>query len=278
MKGLLKADFRRVFKDKLLLVMGILAVAFAAVMPLLYAALFSGTGLDEGDLGAELIGGMVSGKTLFFSSFSLGNNLGLIAPVLLAIVLWKDFSFGTIRNKIIAGKSRVSIYFSLLITCATVLIAVILLHAFLTLGLSLIFFDYQPDPFTLQDLGYFLASLALDLLVLLFVAALICWLCASAKNVGLVIVLYVAISIALVMIGSILQVVLGIWDLVDGNEAWGRVLTFLYRINVGTAVSHIGAGSSYSGKDILYLTLSPAFGIAGLTGLGLLKFRKKDLK
>ena len=112
MSGLLKADFRRVFKDKLLIVMGILAVVFAAITPVLYAIIFSGLGSAD-EMTMDILSMYISGKAQFFSSFSLGNNLGLIAPVLLAIVLYKDFSYGTIRNKIIAGKSRTSIYLSL---------------------------------------------------------------------------------------------------------------------------------------------------------------------
>ena len=115
MKNLLKAEFKRVFMDKLLIVMGILAVAFAAVTPLLYALLFSEMGMAD----EPMLASFISSKAQFFGSFSLGNNLGLIAPVLLAIALCKDFSFGTIRNKVIAGKSRTAIFLSLFITCAT---------------------------------------------------------------------------------------------------------------------------------------------------------------
>lgn len=278
MKGLLKADFRRVRKDKLLPILGILAVAFAVFLPLLYAVVFSGAGFELDDMTAAMISGLVSGKGLFFNAFSMGNNLGLIVPVLLAIILCKDFSYGTIRNKIIAGKSRSAIYLSLLVTCAVVLVAVILLHAFLTLGVSLLFFDYQPTPFTIRDLWYFLESLAFELLVLLFMAAMLSWLCASMKNLGLVIVLYVAITLASVMIGGILPIVLGVLEFTEDNNMLIRLLTFFNRINVGSAVSFIGTGTQYSTKDVLYLTVPPLLGILGFTGMGLLTFRKKDLK
>ena len=102
MRSLLKADFKRVLKDKLLLVMGILAVVFAAFTPLLYAVMFSSMEMVDD----PMVSSLISGKMQFFASFSMGNNLGLIAPVLLGIALCKDFSFGTVRNKIIAGKSR----------------------------------------------------------------------------------------------------------------------------------------------------------------------------
>lgn len=278
MTGLLKADFRRVFRDKLLLIMGILAVAFALITPLLYAVLFSGNEAMSDPMVEQMLSGYISAKNQFFGSFSIGNNLGLIAPVLLAIVLRKDFSFGTIRNKIISGKSRSAIYLSLFTTCSVVLIGVMLLHAFVTLGISLIFFDYQAAPFTLSDFWYFLESLAFDLLTLLFVSALLSWLCASMKNVGLVIVLYVAIAFFLVMAGSIIQVVITILQELDRNESTISVLRFINRINVGNAAAHIGTGTSYSLEDVLYLTVPSIAGILGFTGLGLWRFNKKDLK
>ena len=274
MKGLLKADFKRVFKDKLLIVMAILAVVFALITPLLYALLFSGT--DE--MVSGMVSGLVSAKANFFSSFSVGNNLGLIAPVLLAIALCKDFSYGTVRNKIIAGKSRSAIFLSLFITCSVIFVAVMLLHAFVTLGVSLIFFDYQQGDFTVSDFWYFMESLALDILTLLFVAAMLSWLCACMKNVGLVIVLYIAISFVLVLAGSIMQMVAMVMETVGGNEKTISVLKFLDRINVGSAVTYIGTGTKYTLEDILYLTLPSTVGLLGFLGLGLWRFNRKDLK
>lgn len=274
MGSLLYADFRRVLKDKLLLVMAILAVVFALITPLLYVAITFST--DE--VVEELIFGLVSAKSQFFASFSMSNNLGLIAPVLLAIALCKDFSFGTVRNKIISGKSRTAIFMSLFVTCSAVLIAVMMLNAFITLGVSLIFFDYQPTPFTLKDYWYFLTSLGFELLVLLYISAMLSWLCVSMKNVGLVIVLYIAFSFALTLVGGILQVVLPILEIIGGKESLVSVLRFLDRINIGTASMYIGTGTEYTLKDILYLTVPAIAGILGFLGLGIWKFNKKDLK
>ena len=274
MKNLLRADFKRVFKDKLLLVLGILAVVFALITPLLYVAIFSVMTAEE----AEMMGTLISAKAQFFGSFSLGNNLGLIAPVLLAIALCKDFSFGTIRNKVIAGKSRSAIFFSLFVTCSVVLIGVMLLHAFVTLGVSLVFFDYQPTAFVLADLWYFLMSLGFEILVLLWVSALLSCLCATMKNVGLVIVLYIAVAFLLVIAASIVQVAIPILESVGGNETVLHILRFVDRVNVGNASMYIGVGTAYTVEDVLYLTVPASLGILAFVGLGLWRFNKKDLK
>ena len=260
--------------------MCIIAAVFAIITPVLYIIILSVSGGSEIEeyLAMEMLGSVFSAKTQFFSAFSIGNNFGLIAPVLLAIVLCKDFSFGTIRNKIIAGKKRSSIFMSLFITCSTVFVGIMLFHSFFTLGVSLIFFDYQSTAFTLGDLRYFLVSLLFEILVLLFISALLSYLCANMKNVGLAIVLYVAISFALVMIGSVVQVALAAIMPINVNETVSAVLEFIDKINIGTASSRIGVGNTYSFEDVLYNTLPSVIGIAGFLGLGILKFKKKDLK
>lgn len=274
MTNLLKADFRRVLKDKLLLVMGILAVVFAVITPLLYVLIFGGSGLADD----PMISAMVSAKTQFFGSFSIGNNMGLIAPVLLTIVLCKDFSFGTVRNKVIAGKSRTSIFMSLFVVCFVVLLAVMLIHAFITLAVCLLFFDYQPTAFTVSDFWYFLESLGFAFLTILFVAALLSSLCASMKNVGLAIVSYVAISFGLTMFASILQMVLPLLETMEGNELLVKILNILNRVNVGGSISYIGTGTEYTVEDVMYLVFSPLVGTALLATLGAFRFNKRDLK
>lgn len=274
MGNLLKADFRRVFKDKLVLVLGILAVVFALFTPLLYVLIVAATG----ELGDAVISGLVTAKTQFFSSFAVTNNLGVIAPVLLAIALWKDFSYGTVRNKIIAGKSRASIFLSMFITCGTALIAVILLHALITLGVSLIFFDYQQKAFAAADLLYLLESIFYELLVLLFVASVLSWLCAAMKNIGLVIVLYIAFTFLLAIVASICQLGITVLEFVEDSESIISALQFIDRINIGNAGRYIGAGDSYTLEDRLFLTIPAITGILMCTSLGLVSFNKKDLK
>ncbi len=273
MVELLKVDFKRVYKDKLILVMGILAVVFALLIPLLYAALLSS---DE-VAGNPLFSFQMYGKNIFFTSFSMSNNLGLIAPVLLSIILCKDFSFGTVRNKIIAGKSRTKIFMSMFIVSTVTIIAVMLFQGFLTLGTSLLFFDYQPTPFEFSDLFYFFASLGLEIVVLCFTGAMIAWLVATMKNVGLVIVLCVAISFGLSLIYSVIATILSYLEMSGGDETTIEILRFISRINVAGMFSEIGS-KEYSLSDILYILIPSLIGIFGFVGLGLLKFNKKDLK
>ena len=150
MLNLLKADLKRAVKDKLFFVLLIIAGVFALTTPLINRALFLLIDI-EGEEGIEMLGLEINAKTIFFSSFSPSNNFGLILPIMVAIILCKDFSQGTMRNKIICGNSRASIYFSLLATCIILMCAFILAQAVVTLLVSLLFFDYQAGGFALAD-------------------------------------------------------------------------------------------------------------------------------
>lgn len=279
MKSLLKVDLSRIFKDKMLIIVGILSVVFAAITPLLYAAILAGTDTAQDPMVTEMLSGYFSGKAQFFASFSIGNNMGLIAPVFIAIILCKDFSYGTIRNKIISGKRRGAIYMSLFISCSVTFISVMMLQAFVTLGISLIFFDYQPNAFTLADFWYFLESLGFVILILLCVSAILSWLCATKKNTGLVIVLYIAFAFGLALAGSLIQMLLTVLEPMGAvDEGVINLLRFADRINIANSSAYIGTSTEYTTKDVLYLTVPATVGIVGFTTLGLIKFRKKDIK
>lgn len=274
MRELIQADLKRVIKDKLMLVLAILAVVFALITPLTFALVFSVIDVSE----EPMLAALVSAKGLFFQSFSMTNNMGFIAPVLLAIVLYKDFSYGTVRNKIISGKSRSQIFLSTFIVCSLVLVCLIMLSAFITLGVSLIFFDYQEGAFAAADLGYFFASLGFELLVLLFMSALLSLLCTCSKNLGIAIVLYLAFTFLLTIVGSFTQVIGAVAQTFVESELLAKVINVIDRLNVGMSTSYIGTGDSYSLSDVLYLTLPALSGIAAFLGLGLVSFNKKDLK
>lgn len=277
MTALIRSDFKRFFRDKLFLVLGILAVVFATVTPLLYVALV-GTMGEMDPMTEEMLAGTISAKGQFFSSFSFSNNLGLIAPLLVGIVLYKDFSFGTVRNKIIGGHSRRSIFLSTFTVCATALFGIILAHAVLTLGISLLFFEYQAAPFVLADLWYLLESLLFEFLMYVFVAAFVSWLCMTMKNVGMMIVLYIAVVLGFTMIAGVLQIVIMALSMDGGAGRTVEILEFFQRINLFNSSTAIGLGDSYTAEDVWYYVLTPLVSTVLLLGWGLLKFNRKDLK
>lgn len=275
MIDLLKADLKRAVKDKLFIVLSIIAVVFAFITPLLYKFIFALMEVDAETMQElDAILGTINAKAMFFGAFSLGNNFGFILPLFVAIIICKDFSNGTIRNKIICGKSRASIYFSLLITCAILICFFILAHAILTLLISLIFFNYQQTEFTASDFGYLMASIGLEFIIYLLVSAILTFFITSMKNMGLSIVCYFALSFLMIIIGSVTQTAV---MFVDVDTVAFKILEF-FNVSNPFMGGAIGTGVSYDIKTILYIILPNVIISAVVIVLGLLIFKKRDLK
>ena len=268
MRNLYVSDLKRILKDKLFLVICILAGVFAVVNPLLNKVILEALALGE------LLGTMMSAKSMMFNSFLPGDNLGLIMPILIAIVVCKDFSQGTVRNKIIGGKTRASIYLSHFLAAATVMCGLMLIHGLLTLGVSLCFFSYQETAFTAADFGYLMASLAFEMIVYLAIAAIVTWIATVSKNMGICILLYLAVSFGLSLIGSIFSVA---GMLLMPEDRGYKLVEFLNALNIYTSAL-IGAGTTYTAKQVLYILLAPVLTITGSMLLGIRMFSRKNLK
>lgn len=276
MLRLLKVDLTRIIKDKLFIVICIIGGIFAISTPIMMFVLLKIIGGENMEL-LEAFGLSVTGKTLFFNSFSLTNNFGIILPIFVCVIIFKDFSYGTIKNKIICGHSRVKIFGSIFLSTFITLFSAILVHALLTLGLSLIFLPYQSEPFVFNDFLYLIESLGFLILAYLFISAVIAFISVFVKNVGLSIVCYLAFAILLTVVSSIVQVGIGIF-MIEENQTLVDLLTFLNNINIFYSITGIiGKASSYSTSDVLYLTLTPLISSALFGGLGLLRFVKKDI-
>ena len=119
MKNLLKADFYRARKDKLLLIGLLVSIGLVLMQVLLIKGLVSASSAADAD--SEVIGTALgtSGLALWFNGISImGNTTQYIIPIFLTIFFVKEFSDRTIRNKLIVGYSRTQIFFSIIIVHA----------------------------------------------------------------------------------------------------------------------------------------------------------------
>ncbi len=271
MTKLLKTDLVRLFKDKLFLITCIIATSLALFSPLLNILIFSGLDAEES---LEMLGMMPTAKSFFFNSFLPGNNMGLIMPILIAIILCKDFSQGTVRNKIICGYSRSSIFLSMFISSSVVSSIIMVGQGLITLFFSLAFFDYSKEAFTFSELGYFMLSLLFEIIIYVFVSAIISFLCVAMKNAGTSVVMYVAINFLFAIIGSVTMIAV---MFTEPDSAGFKVLEFFNNTNIFTSTL-IGSGVTYTAKEILYILLPSVGGGALAVLLGILIFNKKDLK
>lgn len=274
MNTLVKTDLKRIVKDKLFLIICILGGVFAFFTPVLYRLIFSAIGFD-GELMQMFA---INSKSIFIQSFNPANNFGMILPVLVAIILCKDFSHGTVRNKIICGKTRTEIFFSMFISSTVIMFGIILVHALLSLGVSLIFFSYQETAFTLNDLGYILLSVFFEFLIYVCLSAMVCFLCVFMKNVGLVIISYIAVTLLMSIIDAVLMFALPLLELDGQNQLLLDFLTIISKCNIFSTSMPIGTGTTYKIKDLCCILIPTLFGSALWITLGTILFNKKNLK
>ena len=264
MRNLIKTDLKRIVKDKLFLISLIIAAAFSLFTPLLYKALFSAMEMSD------MVGMVVSTETLYLSSYSMGNNLGLIVPIFITIILGKDFGYGTMRNKLISGKSRESVYLSMFIAGSIVMCGVMLVHGVLTLLISMLLFGAVKA----EAIVTLLLSTLFAMLLCVMVGAIISFFIATMKNAGLAVVLYFAVNFFFTIVGSITAVVLQFMS--EAESAYG-VLEFFNNINVFTSPILI-SGAEYGLAEVLYSVIPPIFFGALFTFFGMMIFKKKNLK
>ena len=135
MKNLLKSDFYRARKDKVLWIGLIVTVALVLMQVLLVKAVLSASDVEQD---AETVGNMLgtSGMAMWMNGISImGNTTQYIIPIFLTIFFVKEFSDRTIRNKLIIGYSRSQIFFSIIIVHAV--LSVIFYLAASLVGLAL---------------------------------------------------------------------------------------------------------------------------------------------
>lgn len=277
---LLITDFKRIFKDKLFIVLIIIGTAFAFVSPVLYKSMF--LFLDETE--EEIINAMgllsayTSGKGLYFASFNIADNFGFLLPILITIVIYKDYSYGTIRNKIVSGHSRTSIYLSQFISTAVTLWLVILYHAIIQFTLGTILFGYGAD-ITFTEVCYFFLSTFFMFLAYLFVASIISFLTSILKHSGTCVILYIALVFILTIVGAIASLAVTVLSIsTTPNQELIDLLNVLTKLNLFTNITSIGSGLTYSFKDIALFLISSIGGTLMMGGFGFLIFKRKQIK
>ena len=274
MRNLYISDLKRIVKDKLFFVVCILAGVFAIINPLLYKLIFAAVREYASGVMADMLYSTVNAKSLTFTAFLPSDNLGFVMAVLISIVVCKDFSQGTVRNKIICGRSRTSVYLSHLFSSATVMCGIMLVHGLLTLCVSLCFFPYQDTDFVMSDLWYLLSSLLFEMFVYFAIAAIVTFIAALSKNMGICILLYLAVLFGLSLVGSVLML---LPNTLDPDSAAHGVFEFICSLNIYTS-SLIGTGSEYTLKDVLYILASPVIISTASTAFGISLFSRKNLK
>ena len=256
MKNLLKSDFYRARKDKVLFIGLMVTIGLVLMQVLLSKAMLMASSAASDD--AEQVGGLLgtTGLALWSNGVSiLGNTTQMLIPIFLTIFIVKEFSDRTIRNKLILGYSRSQIYGSILIVHAVISLvyyfgasSVGLLFGCLLFGLGATF---NAEVFGMIVVGFiiqFLLSYVLIGFAIIFAI--------NKQSLVLGILLPIAIGFVISIFGLV--------AILNVNQTFTKVLSFFnfYQANELQQMVHISELTMTTwieqGEDIRYaLPLTP---------------------
>lgn len=279
MNKLIKSSLYKLLRDWTFRITLIIGAALAVFMCLIYF----GIDLISGNWTTENVGSMCNGFTFYTSALSPTQNFGLTVPINLIVFTIGEFSCGTIRNKIIAGNKKSSIYLSLIITGIIFTLSLMLIYYALSVGIASAIggfkgldkaaFDANIDTKILYQ--YPLIGLATYIFIVTF-AVLIS---TSVRNIGGAMPI-VIITIVFLYFLSFMPSVIGMIDPDDTKKVGLIVQSWTNPLyGFGTfGLSGIGLGNALKTEDFIASVVTPIYWSGIFTALGILVFNKKDVK
>lgn len=280
MMKLLRADFSRLFQNKVFLVSAAGMVLYGIAVCLV---LFSD--MRTSDISMSL-------EDIYEQGYGLMGMLpfqGIVLAAFCTLFVGTEFNDGTIRNKLVVGCSRTEIYLSGFITCAVagVLLQLLGLAVLLGLGIPLFGFFSAPPSFLLTIFAVGLLMMISYAAVFYFVSMLV-----QNKAFSAVICLIGVMTMMVLLLFIILRLgeseyVLGI-EMIDGKMVEKTFLNTRYLRGSAREILQFIADFFPTGQSLQisamvstnYLRMGLcSLGItAAAGGLGLLIFRRRDLK
>ena len=257
MTNLLRVNLYRMRKDILLYV----CLAVSIVMVFASAATFQMLGLLTG-VDAEALGMFASGKTMLLNALSPMNNMGMLIPILLILMLARDYSNGTIRNKIICGYSRTTVFMASWVSALIFGAAMLLINMLGNLGIGCLLFGYG-EPFDDKAVRELLTIIVLGVMVYEVFISIAHLLMHIMKVYGCV--LYIMVSFLLLGISGVGEVAQDnkiVALLLDCNPLAQMecLINGIWQDKIGVIV----------GSSLLYFVV--------LSAIGIFYMKKKDLK
>ncbi len=266
MWGLMKADLYKAKKEKGIFIILLVAVALSVLLPLLYKAIENGI---PGDIS------LYNGKMLFASSFGVSQNLGISIPIIICIYVNKDFSYRTIHNRILTGKPKWQIYLSNLIVSTIVAIIIIVFYSICNLLLGSLILGYG-SPFNGKEFLYILKMLGYGIIIYAVLMSLITFLVYWLKSMPLSLVIYLVVSILLTSILSVL-VNFNIYSNANEIPKVIEIINIAGSYTVFGQLAYLTTMVSFKYEILKILVVDVAM-LVGITFLGMLVFKKSDVK
>ena len=272
MLSLLKADLFRIFRGKLARIGLIIATILPVVIVMLYYGVdASVASLSEGD---DMTMSLFSVTSLIKTSFSVSDNIGLVIVIFSVIFVSLDIANGTLRNKVIAGHSRTSIYCSHLLASIIYNLIMIAIYASITILLTLLLFKHSP--FSADEIKGLVYSIVLGLATYIFIATVTTFLALILGSIAPSIILTVAYTMVIAFLTMIFFLVFqwGAIEDADKFEPLKYVLYFIPLFANGSTLSAAEVNNTVFLEGMISYVLFGGINIF----LGLLAFNKKDLK
>ena len=214
---------------------------------------------------AGMMGGLFTSKYLMASVFSLTNNFGIVVPIFACVFVSSDLRNGTLRNKVIAGNKRISIFMSHYISAVIYSVFIMVIYSLVNSLLSIALFEYGTE-FTGEEVKSLIYIFVLGFLTFIFICSVIAFFGLIIPSTPVAIILTVAFSFILSFLSSIISFI---------NYENYKYLVYFIPLFV-------------NGASIQLLTVTDAMFIEGVVSvvffsivhivLGIVIFNKKDLK
>ena len=210
MLNLIKASLYKLFRDKTFLVTAIIGVVLAAFMVLINYGI-----------------GALKGETMFMSTATPGSNFGLAVPINLIVFTVGEFTYGTVRNKIIAGLSKTKIYFGLFITGLVFTFILMGTYSLLVVGGSSLISGCDIEA--IGGIKFILCYIAYVICDYIFITALSVFFASLIRSIGGAISIVIILLVFLTLLPLIL---LGAQATISGGELapdhWSMWINPLY--------------------------------------------------
>lgn len=200
-------------------------------------------------------------------------NITLFIGILCGIFIGGEFRDGTIKIAIARGKNRVLVYFSKWLTMLTLTIGYIL-GAFLLSGLLTAFTGYG-----FEFNGTELALLARSLAIQCYCATAICsvYVCVAflTRNPGSAVGISIGLTIGVNVVVAVLMLVIGL--MITNKDLFQAVYTIIMLIP-SQQIAYAAQSDSFTVTQIMQITFGSLAFIAASSALGVLTFKRRDIR
>lgn len=165
MLNIIKASLFKLFRDRTFHVTAIIGGVIALLT-----------------LGINALTRTLNGNSLFLNALTPSNSFGLTIPINLIVFTVGEFTFGTIRNKIIAGLSKTKIYFGLFITGLVFTFILAGAYALILIGIGTIVGGFNLNAF--GGIEFVLCYIAYIICIYVFITAISVFFASLIRQIG----------------------------------------------------------------------------------------------